>query len=302
MRTDIPAFYSKWFMNRIREGYVCTRNPYNESQVTKYLLDEKVVDCICFCTKNPLPMLPYLDELKRFNQFWFVTITPYGRDIEPNVPDKGKIIEGFKKLSQAVGIDAVGWRYDPVFYDKTWNRDKHIAAFESMAASLKGYTKTCVISILDLYQKVKRNAPDIYPPEKDEQLILLKEFVRIAKSNGITIKSCYEGQFLSEVGVDCSGCQTQADIERAIGVKLNVPKRKNARGACNCLLGQDIGIYNSCGHLCKYCYANADKQTVLANMRRHSDSSPFLIGGNQPGDKVTVADQRSFIKGQISLF
>jgi hypothetical protein len=104
------------------------------------------------------------------------------------------------------------------------------------------------------------------------------------------------------VGVDCSGCQTQADIEKAIGVKLNVPKRKNARGECNCLLGNDIGIYNSCGHLCKYCYANADKQIVLANMKRHSDRSPFLIGGNLPGDKVTVADQRSFIDGQIKMF
>jgi hypothetical protein len=171
-----------------------------------------------------------------------------------------------------------------------------------MAKQLKGYTKTCVVSILDLYQKVKRNAPDIYPPDNDEQLILLKEFVRIGRENGITIKSCYEGQFLSKVGVDCSGCQTQADIERAIGVKLNVPNRKNARGQCNCLLGQDIGIYNSCGHLCKYCYANADRQIVLANMRRHSDRSPFLIGGSQPGDKITLANQKSFIVGQISLF
>jgi hypothetical protein len=159
-----------------------------------------------------------------------------------------------------------------------------------------------VVSILDLYNKVKRNAPDIYPPEKSEQLTLLKEFVRIGRENDIKIKSCYEGTFLSEVGVDCSGCQTQADIERAIGVKLNVPKRKNARGECNCLLGNDIGIYNSCGHLCKYCYANADKQIVLANMKRHSDQSPFLIGGNMPGDKVTVADQRSFIDGQIKMF
>jgi hypothetical protein len=130
----------------------------------------------------------------------------------------------------------------------------------------------------------------------------LKEFVRIGRENDIIIKGCYEGQFLSQVGVDCAGCQTQADIERAIGYKLNVPARRNARGECNCLLGNDIGLYNSCGHLCKYCYANADKQTVLYNMRRHSDDSPFLIGGNLPGDKVTVANQRSFKEGQLRLF
>jgi hypothetical protein len=247
-------------------------------------------------------MLPYMDELKKFRQFWFVTITPYGRDIEPNVPDKGRVIQAFAQLSQIVGIDAIGWRYDPIFYGDGWNRERHLAEFERMAKSLSGYTKTCVVSILDLYNKVKRNAPEIYPPDEDEQLVLLKQMVQIAKQYNIKIKSCYEGQFLSKVGVDCAGCQTQADIERAIGVKLNVPNRKNARGSCNCLLGQDIGLYNSCGHLCKYCYANADKQIVLANMKRHSDQSPFLIGGNQPGDKVTVANQKSFIQGQISLF
>jgi hypothetical protein len=302
MRTDIPAFYSKWFINRIRAGYVCTRNPYNESQVTKYLLDEKLVDCLCFCTKNPAPLFAYFDELAKFRQFWFVTITPYGREIEPYVPDKMTVIKSFQTLSQKVGINAVGWRYDPIFYGMGWDRQKHIEVFERMAKLLNGYTHTCVISILDMYNKVKRNVPDIYPPDKQEQLILLKEFVRIGKQNGITIKGCYEGDFLKEVGVDCSGCQTQEDIERAIGVKLNVPNRKNARGQCNCLLGNDIGIYNSCGHLCKYCYANADKQVVLSNMKKHNPDSPFLIGGNQPGDKVTLANQKSFINGQLGLF
>jgi hypothetical protein len=247
-------------------------------------------------------MFEYMDEIKKFGQFWFVTITPYGRDIEPNVPDKGKVIAAFQKLSDMVGIDAVGWRYDPIFYGDGWDRKRHIEAFKQMAAQLKGYTKTCVISILDLYAKVKRNAPDIYPPEQQEQLNLLREFVKIGRENGITIKGCYEGHFLSQVGVDCSGCQTQADIERAIGCNLNVPNRKNARGACNCLLGNDIGIYNSCPHLCKYCYANAERQSVLANIKRHSDMSPFLIGGNEPGDVVTQARQVSFKGGQMSLF
>ena len=99
MRTDIPAFYSKWFLNRIKDGYVCVRNPYNPKQVTKYSLSPEVVDLIAFCTKNPLPMLPFLDKLKPYGQYWFVTITPYGRDVEPNVPDKETVMEGFKKLS-----------------------------------------------------------------------------------------------------------------------------------------------------------------------------------------------------------
>ena len=99
MRTDIPAFYSEWFLHRIQEGMVCVRNPYNPSQVTKYSLSPEVVDLIAFCTKNPAPMLSHMDALKPYGQYWFVTITPYGRDIEPNVPDKEIVMEHFKQLS-----------------------------------------------------------------------------------------------------------------------------------------------------------------------------------------------------------
>ena len=120
MRTDIPAFYHEWLINRIKEGFVLVRNPYNPSQVTRYSLSPEVVDLIAFCTKNLAPMLPHMDTLKPYGQYWFVTITPYGKDIEPNVPDKQKVMEDFKKLSDIVSIDSVGWRYDPIFVD-----DKH---------------------------------------------------------------------------------------------------------------------------------------------------------------------------------
>ncbi len=91
MRTDIPACYSDWFFRRIREKYVLVRNPYYPQQVTRYRLTPDVVDCLAFCTKNPEPMLGRLDEISVFPQFWFVTITPYGKEIEPQVPDKRKV-------------------------------------------------------------------------------------------------------------------------------------------------------------------------------------------------------------------
>ena len=303
MRTDIPAFYSKWLINRINAGLVCVRNPYNEHQITKYELNPNVVDCICFCTKNPIPLLDHIDkELKPFRQFWFVTITPYGKDIEPNVIDKPKVIEAFKTLSNKIGKNAIGWRYDPIFYGQGWTKEKHIQEFTKIATALKGYTNFCVISILDLYEKVKRNAPGIYPPSREEQLELLKELVKIAKENGMAIKGCYEGEFLSAVGVDCTGCQTKETIENAISQKLEVPSKKNARGACNCLLGQDIGAYNTCLHLCKYCYANADKDVVLANAKKHNPDSPLLIGNIEKQDKITSVTQKSYINKQLSLF
>ena len=132
MRTDIPAFYHEWLINRIKEGFVLVRNPYNPSQVTRYSLSPEVVDLIAFCTKNPAPMLPHMDVLKPYGQYWFVTITPYGKDIEPNVPDKQKVMEDFKRLSDTISVDNVGWRYDPIFVDDKHDLDWHINQFEQM--------------------------------------------------------------------------------------------------------------------------------------------------------------------------
>ena len=195
-RTDIPAFYSKWLMNRIREGFVLVRNPYYPSQVTKYNLSPKVVDCLAFCTKNPEPMLKYLNELDIYKQYWFVTITPYEKDIEPKVPDKEKVIDSFKKLSKHIGVDSIGWRYDPIFINKDFDVEKHIK---------------------------------------------------------------------------CNGCMSQEIVEKSIKSKLEPPKRKNLRQECNCLMGNDIGAYNTCGHLCKYCYANANKGLVIEYLDKNGN-------------------------------
>lgn len=117
-RTDIPAFYSEWFMNRIRKGYVYTRNPFYYHQVIRYDLSPDVVDVLVFCSKNPKPMLKHLDELKKFRQFWFVTITPYGKDIEPNVPNKNEVLDTFVALSKSVGKNSVSLRYDQILLVK----------------------------------------------------------------------------------------------------------------------------------------------------------------------------------------
>lgn len=294
-RTDIPAFYSKWLMNRIREGFVYVRNPYNESQVTKYSLNPDIVDCLAFCTKNPESMLQYLEELDKYKQYWFVTITPYGKDIEPIVPEKAKVIESFKKLSKHIGIDSIAWRYDPIFIGVGFDVKRHIEEFERIAKRLKGYTHDCTISFLDLYEKVKRNAPDLKPPTREEQIEIAKAFSRIGKENDMTIHSCCEKTYLSEYGIDCKGCMSQEIVEKAVETRLNPPKRKKLREDCNCLMGNDIGAYNTCGHLCKYCYANANPTLVKENMKKHIPTSPFLIGQQEAGDKITEANQKSWI-------
>ena len=202
--------------------------------------------------------------MQPYQQYWFVTITPYGKEIEPNVPDKEKVIESFQKLLQEVDIDSIGWRYDPIFIGMGFSVKRHIEAFEKMA----------------------------------------KAFSQIGKENGMTIHACCEKTYLEGYGIDCKGCMTQEIVEKAIGEKLNPPKRKNIRESCNCLMGNDIGAYDTCGHLCKYCYANTNSRMVKENRKRHNSLSPFLIGEKEEGDKITEAKQESWKvqNKQISFF
>lgn len=301
MRTDIPAFYSHWFINRIKEGYVLVRNPYNLSAVTKYRINPDVVDLIAFCTKNPAPMLKHMDILKPFGQYWFVTITPYGKEIEPNVPDKKQVVDSFKTLSKTVGIDSIGWRYDPIFITEKYSLDFHFKAFEKMAGALSGYTNTCIISFIDLYKKVIRNFPQARMVAKEERLKIGKAFVDIGKRYNITIKACAESDELAQYGVDCSGCFTQEVYEKALHTRLNMPKRKGQRNECACFFGNDIGAYDTCKHLCKYCYANTNKDAVVRNSKLHNQNSPFLLGVYQTGDIIKEVKQESWVDNQFVL-
>ncbi len=301
MRTDIPAFYSQWFINRIKAGYVLVRNPYNPSSVTRYEINPDVVDLIAFCTKKPAPMLKYMDVLKPYGQYWFVTITPYGKEIEPNVPDKRQVLEDFKTLSKFVGVDSIGWRYDPIFINDKYSIDFHIETFEQMARELSGYTKTCIISFIDLYKKVIKNFPQACMVEKEKRLKIGKAFAEIGRQYDITIKACAEGDELAPYGVDCSGCLTQEVYETVLHTKLDMPKIKGQRNECACFFGNDIGAYDTCRHFCKYCYANTDYKAVLSNSKLHNPDSPFLIGMHQAGDIINHAVQESWVDNQLTL-
>ena len=300
-RTDIPAFYSKWFAGRLREGFVLVRNPYNPVSVTKYLLRPDIVDLIVFCSKNPAPMLDHMHLLEPFRQYWFVTITPYGKEYEPNVPDKSLVMESFRQLSALVNADHMVWRYDPILLDEVWTVQRHIDAFAAMCRELSGYTHTCVISFIDLYEKVKRNYPEARTVPMDSQLSITAQFVKIAAQHDMVIRPCGESPLLASAGADCSGCMTPKIFEQAIGHNLNLPPNPNNRKECACYLTSDIGAYNTCPHLCRYCYANADAQLVRENFRRHDPASPMLIGHPDPADIVHQAKQVSWIDPQMRL-
>ena len=300
-RTDIPAFYSEWFINRLKEGYVLVRNPFNPQSVTRYTLDPAVVDLLVFCSKNPRPMLKYMDLLSAWRQYWFVTITPYGKELEPNVPDKSKVMETFRQLSSVTGPGNMCWRFDPILIDETWTTDRHIEAFWEICEVLEGSTHTVVISFIDLYEKVKRNFPEARTVPFHTQLALTEAFVDIGKEHGMTIKPCGESRKLAAVGADCSGCMTQSVFEAAVGQNLILPANPNNRRECACYIAGDIGAYNTCGHLCRYCYANADRTAVMKAMKQHDPLSPMIIGHLQPGDRISTPKQTSWIDPQMRL-
>ena len=304
MRTDIPAFYSQWFLNRIREGYVLVRNPYCHQQVTEYSLSPEVVDAIGFCTKNPAPMLPHLDALEDYGQYWFVTITPYGTDMEPNVPPAQDVMESLMHLSRILGKNSVGWRYDPIIIDSHYTEEFHIDCFSKMCRKLEGYTETCVISFIDIFPKFQKLFPKALPVPFETQLSIGKSFIEIAARHGITVRPCAEGTFLSPFGADCSGCLTKATWEKALGTELNVPSdyQHQRPKECRCLFGSDIGSYSSCLHMCRYCYANGSPNMIRETSSQHDPSSPFLIGHRKSDDMIHRAKQVSWINGQNLLF
>lgn len=294
-RTDIPAFYSKWFMNRIREGYVLVRNPYYPTLVTKFILNPQVVDVIGFCTKNPRPMFPYLDELKEYGQFWYVTITIFDKDLEPNVLDKYQVIEDFKYLSNKIGKNKVGVRYTPIIVDKKYTVEEHIKFFRHLVEELHSYTKLFVYGFLDVYDKLKINHPELIDASDNDKVRITKEFVKICQEFNVDLRLCSKEKWLKDFGVDVDGCMRIKDYEYAISTNLDVKQKMQARkGYCACYLSNDIGAYNSCMHLCRYCYANGNKKLVETNYSKHDDNSPLLIGNIEPNDQIKEAKQESY--------
>lgn len=302
-RTDIPAFYSEWFYHRIKEGSVLVRNPYDPTRITEYVLDPSVVDVLSFCTKNPKPMLGRIGELHAFRQFWQVTVTPYGKDIEPYVPDKWHVLDCVRELSSHVGKNCVFWRYDPVLINEKYSEAYHLRAFEKIAAYLKGYVSACVVSFVDLYGKTKQNFPEVHSVPYEVQLRMTEQFARIAAEYGMEIRLCCESASLKMDNVYTDGCMNREVLERAFDIRLNVPSSTGrARKECPCLLGADIGVYGTCLHGCRYCYANDDRQSVIGRFRKHDPSSPLLVGNVREGDIITRAHQVSWIDPQLSLF
>jgi DNA repair photolyase len=285
-RTDIPAYYSDWMLNRIKERFVYVRNPMNLHQVSKIKLAPEVVDAIVFWSKNPQPML---DKLRFFNEYAYYfqfTLNPYEKDIEPHLPLKNEIIETFKKLSDTIGPEKIIWRYDPVFLNNQYTVSYHIDSFSELAYKLRGHTKKVTFSFIDFYKKIVENIKSngIMTVPTEEKNIIAENFSKISVENNFLIDTCAEDIDLSKYNIDHARCIDDRLITKITGYKFTVEKDKNQRLECGCVGSIDIGEYNSCPNGCIYCYANFNQKIVENNFHNHNKFSPLLIGEMKTDD------------------
>lgn len=303
-RTDIPNYYSDWFIARIKEGFLYVRNPMNAHQISRIDLSPEVVDCIVFWTKNPANMIEKLEDLKRYMYYFQFTLTGYGRDVEPNLPNKREeLIPTFKRLSEKIGEERVIWRYDPILISKRYTMNYHLQAFEEIADNLADYTERVVISFVDFYSKTKRNARGlgIRQITDEEMLEVAGKMAQIASKYNLIIETCAEQINLHEIGIQHGSCIDKKLIERLLGCKLIAKKDKNQRAGCGCFESVEVGTYNTCLSGCKYCYANFNDSRVEDNIKLYNRDSVLLCGNITSDDRIIERKVKSMKDNQISF-
>ncbi len=303
-RTDIPAFYAKWFFNRIKQGYVLVPNPFNPQMISRVSLDPQVVDCIVFWTKNPAPMIPRLDELQDYKYYFQFTLNPYGEDIEVNLPSIAVRIETFKRLSDKIGKEKVIWRYDPVLTNEKYDVDFHREAFSRLAEALKDHTEKCMIGFIDHYSHIRHamGRHGIKPLERQKIDHMAVSFREMIDRLPISLDTCTVKVDLRPLGIPSGACIDKELVERITGYPISARKDRNQRDICNCIESIDIGTYESCLNGCVYCYAIKRTNMVQSNRQKHDADSPLLIGNIGEGDVVKERTVKSLRSDQSSLF
>jgi hypothetical protein len=288
-RTDIPAFYTPWFINRIRAGFCTAPNPFNPQQIQHVSLKPADVEVIVFWTRNARPLFPFLTELdeRGYRYYFQYTLMNNPKVLDAHAPATERAVETFRELSDKVGSQKVIWRYDPMVFSELTPPEFHRRSFHSIAQALRGYTQRSVISILDVYPKIKKRLGEM---EKQGAALLpfdgtqtwfgslIRDIVSIARENDLEIVSCAEELDLQPNGVRPGKCIDDETIFRVFGLEVAHLKDPGQRKACGCVVSKDIGMYDSCLFGCRYCYATSNFERARINYRRHDPQSPSLLG------------------------
>ena len=291
--TDIPAFYSDWFLNRLNKGYAVWTNPFNRQ---KSYISFKNTKVIVFWTKNPEPIIPHLKKLdeKGICYYFQFTLNDYEKEnFEPNLPSLNDRIKTFKRLAKLIGEEKVIWRFDPLITNSTITSEELLKKIENIGKKIKGYTEKLVFSFVDInnYRKVKnnlKNTCEFNLLQKKEIAQSLAELHKVWNFGGwdIKIAACAEEIDLTQYGIEQNSCIDGELMKRIFSSNedlihyLNTTssqKHIGQRKFCNCIKSKDIGMYNTCRHFCKYCYANISQKVVQNNIKRHCTDGESII-------------------------
>jgi DNA repair photolyase len=293
-RTDIPAFYSEWFFNRIKEGFAHVPNPMNERQIARIAIDPvKIerqkdffgtmetsgnVDGIVFWTKDATPMLNRINELENFVYYFQYTLNPYNKSIEKNVPEIEERIKTFIELAKKIGKNRIIWRYDPIFLDRERNIsvEWHIEKFTNLIAKIASFTEKCIFSFIDITPRIRNTFNTLTIIEMKQ---IAKAFSEIAKKYKIKLETCAEEIDFSKFDISHGHC-IDADLferlwlEKGFAITRKNEKFDAQRKHCGCMPCVDIGIFDTCNHKCDYCYATRRTQN-----KKHISTSESLLHG-----------------------
>jgi hypothetical protein len=286
-RTDVPAFYARWFMNRIREGWCTVPNPFNPKQVSRISLKPEDVDLIVFWTRYARPLIPYLDELNdRGYRYCFLhTLMNNPRILEPKSPAYKRALSTFQSLSSRIGHEKMTWRYDPIVLTQITHLNFHSETYQRIAECLKGYTKRSIISIVDIYAKVQKRLKQlemqgirILEPTDAEVAELMKSIAAAARSNGMEIQSCAETPGFEPYGIQPGKCIDERMIQTVFGLAATHLKDPSQRPHCGCVKSRDIGMYDTCLFGCCYCYATTNVDRARERHNKSDPDAPSLTG------------------------
>ncbi|HDR16984.1 MAG TPA: DUF1848 domain-containing protein, partial [Desulfobacteraceae bacterium] len=263
-RTDIPAFYTKWFINRLKEKFCLVQNPFKRSSFNRVSLDPRDVDVIVFWTRNARPLLTHLPELDRlgYRYYFHYTVTGNPPFLDPCCPGPEEALQTFQKLATDIGTDKVIWRYDPIVLTAETDEKFHREMFEFLASRLRGFTKRVMVSLVQVYRKNRSrlrqagNRGSILIDLSTKGLEnLMQSLSSIAAENSIEIFSCAQENDMSHLGIKTGRCIDPDLIERLFDLHVSRRKDPGQRRACRCAVSRDVGAYDTCIYGCRYCYA-----------------------------------------------
>jgi len=279
-RTDIPAHYGRWFLERLRAGHCRVASPYG-GKPSRVSLEPADVDGFVFWTRNPGPFMPALRELRSRGIPFVVqfTITGYPRALEAAVQRPARAVAQLRAIARRFGPRVAVWRYDPILFTSLTPPQWHARNFAALARALAGAADEAVVSLADDYRKTRRNlaaaarAHGFAPlPPPDDLGAFARELRSVAAAHGMRLTACTE----PALEIEPARCIDVGRLSDIAGREIAARVRGNRPG-CLCHESRDIGAYDTCAQGCAYCYAVADRAAAKRNLAAHDPRSEFLM-------------------------